>query len=103
MAGRCHDLADAIAESNLPASDKSVYRYLLDRADYATAELPARFTPKQAAIARKTSHSQRQVRYAIRHLEHHKWLTAEGRTGPGKPRQYVLSAGADCDCTGRVH
>ena len=92
MADRWHQLADAIQASNLPASDKSVYRYLLDRADYGTAEMPAKFTPKQAVIARKTSHSLRQVRYAIRHLERHKWLTAEGRTGPGKSRRYTLSA-----------
>jgi hypothetical protein len=38
---RWHQLADAIQESNLPASDKSVYRLLLDRADYVTAVLPA--------------------------------------------------------------
>ena len=79
---RWHELADAIGASDLPASDKSVFRYLLDRADYGTAVLPAKFTPRQADIARKTSHSRRQVRYAIRHLERHKWLDVEGRTGP---------------------
>ncbi len=59
---RWHQLADAIGTSNLPASDKSVFRYLLDRADYGTARLPAKFTPRQADIGRKTSHSRRQVR-----------------------------------------
>jgi hypothetical protein len=103
VADRWHQLADAIQASNLPASDKSVYRYLLDRADYGTVEMPAKFAPKQAVIARKTSHSLRQVRYAIRHLERHEWLTAAGRTGPGKSRRYTLSAGTGCNCAGRVH
>jgi hypothetical protein len=80
-----------------------VFRYLLDRADYGTAVLPAKFTPVQADIARTTSHSRHQVRYAIRHLERHKWLDVEGRTGPGKPLRYTLATGTGCDCTGRVH
>jgi hypothetical protein len=100
---RWHELADAIGASCLRASDKSVFRYLLDRADYRTAVLPAKFTPRQADIARTTSHSRRQVRYAIRHLERHKWLDVGGRTGPGKPLRYTLTAGTGCDCTGRVH
>src|SRR5512132_572149 len=70
---RWHQLADAIGASNLRASDKSVYRALLDRADYGTAVMQHRFTETQATIARKTSHSPRMVRYAIRHLERHGW------------------------------
>jgi len=100
---RWHQLADAIGASNLRASDKSVYRALLDRADYGTAVMQHRFTETQATIARKTSHSPRMVRYAIRHLERHGWLTANGKTGPGRPLNYSLAAGSSCDCTGRVH
>ena len=100
---RWHQLADAIGASNLRASDKSVYRALLDRADYGTAVMQHRFTETQATIARKTSHSPRMVRYAIRHLERHGWLTANGKTGPGRPLTYSLAAGSSCDCTGRVH
>jgi hypothetical protein len=85
---RWHQLADAIGASNLRASDKSVYRALLDRADYGTAVMQHRFTETQATIARKTSHSPRMVRYAIRHLERHGWLTANGKTGPGRPLNY---------------
>jgi hypothetical protein len=100
---RWYQLADAIGASNLRASDKSVYRALLDRADYGTAVMQHRFTETQATIARKTSHSPRMVRYAIRHLERHGWLTANGKTGPGRPLNYSLAAGSSCDCTGRVH
>ena len=100
---RWHQLAGAIGASNLAASDKSVFRYLLDRADYATAELPPKFTPKQASIAKQTSHSIRQVKYAIGHLRRHGWLRAEGRTGPGRTLAYTLALGAGCDCPGRVH
>ena len=56
---RWHELAAAIGSSNMRASDKSVFRHLLDKADYATAVLPPKFTPKQAAIAKQTSHSLR--------------------------------------------
>jgi hypothetical protein len=100
---RWHQLADAIGASNLRASDKSVYRALLDRADNGTAVMQHRFTETQATIARKASHSPRMVRYAIRHLERHGWLTANGKTGPGRPLNYSLAAGSSCDCTGRVH
>src|SRR5258708_9535433 len=44
---RWHQLADAVAASNMRASDKSVFRFLLDKADWATAELPPGFTPDQ--------------------------------------------------------
>jgi hypothetical protein len=100
---RWHQLADAIAASNMRESDKSVYRFLLDKADYATAELPPKFTPPRKVIARKTSVSLRQVSYAIEHLKRHGWLTATGTTGPGKTLVYTLLAGNSCDCTGRVH
>jgi len=100
---RWHQLADAIGASNLPASDKSVFRALLDRADYGTAVMQHRFTETQATIARKTSHSIRQVKYAVRHLELHGWLTVKGKTGPGRTLDYSLTIGASCDCTGRVH
>jgi hypothetical protein len=85
------------------ASDKSVFRFLLDKADWATAILPPGFTPPRKVIARKTSISFRQVTYAIDHLRRHGWLITEGTTGPGKTLRYTLSAGAQCDCTGRVH
>jgi hypothetical protein len=100
---RWHQLADAIGASDLPRRTSPCSGICSTRADYGTAVLPAKFTPRQADIARKTSHSRRQVRYAIRHLERHKWLDMEGRTGPGKPLTYTLAAGAMCDCTGRVH
>jgi hypothetical protein len=100
---RWHQLADAIQRSNMSAADKSVFRFLLDRADYRTAELPAKFTPTQRAIGRSTSHSRRQVQYSLDHLSRHGWITAEGATGPGRPRRYSFASGADCDCQGRVH
>jgi hypothetical protein len=100
---RWHELADAMQDSNLPASDKSVFRYLLDRADYRTAELPARFTPTRKTIRRKTSLSYSQVGYSTAHLQRHGWLAVKGKTGPGRPREYELRLGLPCDCTGRVH
>jgi hypothetical protein len=100
---RWHELADTIQTSNLPASDKSVFRYLLDRADYGTAKLPSKFTPKQAKIAQQTSHSLRQVKYAIEHLRLHGWVKTEGTTAPGRTLAYALAFGTECDCTGRVH
>jgi hypothetical protein len=100
---RWHELASAIQNSNLPASDKSVFRFLLDRANYGTAEMLDRFTPSQASIARQTSHSLRQVKYAIDHLRRHGWIKTEGATGPGRKLSYTLASGAGCDCTGRVH
>ena len=48
---RWHELADAVQDSNLPASDKAVFRYLLDRSEYGTADLAARFTPLRTTIA----------------------------------------------------
>jgi hypothetical protein len=100
---RWHQPADAIQRSNMSAADKSVFRFLLDRADYRTAELPAKFTPTQRAIGRMTSHSRRQVQYSLDHLARHAWITADGATGPGRPRRYSFTIGADCDCQGRVH
>jgi hypothetical protein len=100
---RWHQLAEAIQDSNLPASDKSVFRYLLDRADYKTGELPAKFTPTRKTIRRKTSLSYSQVGYSTAHLQRHGWLIITGKPGPGHPRQYEFRIGADCHCTGRVH
>ena len=100
---RWHQLADAIRESNLPASDKHVFRFLLDVADWKTAELPARFTPTRKTIARKTSLSYSQVGYSTRHLQRHAWLSARGATSPGHPLEYRFALGGQCDCTGRVH
>ena len=98
-------LRDAMADSNLPASDKAVFRYLLDKADYSTAHLPVRFTPAQGEVARKTGVTERQVRRAERHLEHHGWLEVGDAktTGPGKRRSVALRFGTRCDCKGRVH
>ena len=101
--GRWHQLAGAIRDSNLPASDKAVFQFLLSRSDYKTAELPARFTPTRETIARKTSLSYSQVGYSTRHLERHGWVTAKGVTGPGHPLEYSFAIGGNCDCTGRVH
>jgi hypothetical protein len=98
-----HQLAAAMTDSNLPASDKAVFGFLLSKADWKTVELPARFTPTRKAIARKTSLSYRQVGYSTRHLERHGWLAAKGATGPGRPLAYSLALGRGCDCTGRVH
>jgi hypothetical protein len=103
MTDRWHQLAGAMAESNLRASDKAVFRFLLDRADYGTADLPPKFTPPRQVIARKTSISPRQVTYAIAHLRRHGWLTTTGTTAPGRTLAYRLAAGVSCSCTGRVH
>ena len=102
-AGRWHQLAGAIDASNLPASDRSVFRMRLKRADYKTAELPARFTRPQAAVAREAGITVRQVRRSERHLERHGWLKISGGNGRGHTLSYVLLAGLDCDCTGRRH
>lgn len=100
---RWHQLANAIQNSNLPASDKSVFRLLLDKADYVTADLPAMYTPTQQRIGRLTSHSLRQVKYALEHLERHGWV-ATGRSLEDKRRTaYTLNAGRACDCPGRRH
>jgi hypothetical protein len=96
-------LRDAIKASSLPASDKAVYRALLDAADYTTAVLLPGFTPAQVKVAAETGLSRRQVQYAERHLELHGWLTVSGSTGPGKRRHYVLRDGGPCHCAGRVH
>jgi hypothetical protein len=100
---RWHQLADLIQDSNLPASDKSMFRFLLDKADWKSAELPAQFTPTREMIARKTSLSYSQTGYSSRHLQRHSWLAITGRTGPGHPLRYTLTVGTQCDCTGRVH
>lgn len=100
---RWHELRDALATSNLPASDKAVYRALLDKADFRTACLDPRYTPRQAVIAKETSLSLRQVKYAEQHLARHGWLAATGATGPGRTRRYELAAGGSCDCSGRRH
>jgi hypothetical protein len=100
---RWHELADAIKASNLPASDRSVFRCLLDKADFKTTLVPAKFTPTRQRIRRETGLSYSQVGYSTRHLELHGWLSAKGATGPGRPLEYSLACGHDCDCTGRVH
>ncbi len=100
---RWHQLADAIDASNLAASDKAVLRRLLDRADYGTAELPEKFAPKQADIARKASITPRQVRRSLRHAERHGWVTVGGATGRGHRLTYRLDIGGQCGCSGRVH
>jgi hypothetical protein len=100
---RWNGLLDALKRSNLPASDKAVYRVLLDAANYETTVLLAKFTPTREQIGRETSLSRSQVGYSTRHLVRHGWLAVQGKTGPNKPRRYGLGIGADCDCTGRVH
>jgi hypothetical protein len=104
---RWHELADAIGASNLPASDKSVFRLLLDRADCGTAVLPAKFAPTEIAVGKRTSHSRRQVQYSVAHLRRHGWLKASLDTRQDSPDRrrlrYELGVGTTCDCTGRVH
>lgn len=100
---RWHQLDDAIDAWGLPASDRSVFRCLLKRADWKTAELPPKFTPDRPTIGRVTGLSLRQVHYSVRHLQRHGWLTVGGATGRGHTRAYVLTIGTGCDCTGRVH
>lgn len=98
-----YERRDTIMRSNLPPSDKAGFRCLLDKADYATAELPPEFTPTQKDIARQIRVTVLTVKRAMRHLERHGWLQVTGTTGPGKTRRYTLTVGTDCDCTGRVH
>jgi hypothetical protein len=100
VADRWHQLAGAIQASNLPASDKSVYRYLLDRADYGSAVMPDRFTPTETTIGRKTSYSRRQVQYSVAHLRRHGWLLTKRA---GRKLAYEFGSGTMCDCTGRRH
>jgi hypothetical protein len=98
-----YQLQDAIERSNLPASDRAIFRFYLSRANYESAELSARFTPAQKEAARGTGYTLRQVRRSERHLEHHGWLKITGATGPGKVRSVALAPGLDCDHAGRVH
>jgi len=100
---RWHELRNAIKASNLPASDRAVFRARLDHSDYGTGELPAKFTRAQSAVAREVGITVRQVKRAEWHLARHGWLKVTGTTGPGKTRRYVLALGTDCTCTGRVH
>jgi hypothetical protein len=100
---RWHQLADAIGDSNLPASDKAIFRYLLDKADWRTAELAERWTPTEREIRRKTSHSLRQVKYSIEHLARHGWITADRGEADKRRRTYTLTYGWACDCPGRRH
>jgi hypothetical protein len=100
---RWHELDNAIGDSRLPASDRAVYHRRLKKADYATAELPAKFTESQAQVARAVGITVRQVRRSERHLERHGWLKISGPTGRGHKPSYVLLLGAQCDCTGRRH
>ncbi len=100
---RWHELDRAIDASNLTASDKAVYHQFLKHSDYVTADLPAKRTPTREKIGRLASLSQRQVAYAVSHLELHDWLKRSGRTGPRKSPSYSLQAGEQCHCTGRVH
>jgi hypothetical protein len=100
---RWHQLAGAIGDSNLPASDKAIFRYLLDKADWRTAELAERWTPTEAEIRRKTSHSLRQVKYAIEHLSRHGWITTGRGKADKRRRTYALAYGYACDCPGRRH
>jgi len=100
---RWHQLDDAIDVSGLPASDRAVFRALLKKADYGTADLPVKFTPTRQDMARRTGLSLRQVNYSVRHLARHGWLAVSGSTGRGHRPEYALAAGAACDCHGRVH
>lgn len=101
---RWHQLVGAVTgPCRLPPSDRQVFRYLLDKADYRTADLPARWTPTEKEIVGATGLSLRQVKYSIRHLERHGWLTAKGATGPGRTLEYRLDTGEPCTCTGRRH
>jgi hypothetical protein len=97
---RWHRLVDAIQASNLPPSDRSVFRFLLDKSNYGTGELPKQFTPSQSKIAKGTGLSPRMVRYALQHLRRHGWVASTGSTNKV---QYTLAAGSLCDCAGRVH
>jgi hypothetical protein len=91
------------ASAGLRPSDRAVFWRVLSKANYGAAELPAKFTPSQATIARETGLTERQVRRAERHLERHGWLKITGTTGPGKRRTVMLALGSDCTCAGRVH
>lgn len=100
---RWHQLDDAIDASGLPASDRAVFRALLKRSDYVSADLPARFTPTRQELCRTTGLNLRQVNYSVRHLERHGWLAVSGAAGLGHKPECKLGAGAGCDCHGRVH
>lgn len=100
---RWHELDDAIDASNLPASDKAVFRLRLKTADFTTADMSPQWTETQDVVARKASITVRQVRRSERHLEQHGWLKVSGTTGRGRKPLYALMVGSQCDCTGRVH
>src|SRR6266700_2126519 len=100
---RWHQLLAAIQDSNMSAADTAVFRYLLDKANYETTELPAKFTPTRQVIARKTRVSLRQVHYSVQHLRRHGWLAVSGTTGRGHRPEYKITAGVACDCARRVH
>jgi hypothetical protein len=103
---RWHELLDGIKASNMSHCDSTVYREILDAANYCDnpwgkdGELPARFTPTQETIRKKTRISLSQIGYSIVHLAQHGWLIV---TKDGRASRYVLRLGTNCDCTGRRH
>ena len=101
---RWHQLKNAIEQSELCASDRSVFRDLLDHGHhYATAEPDPGRSPSAAMIARRTGLSRRQVVYSLRHLRRHGWVKPDGHVGREHRTVFELLPGAPCDCTGRRH
>lgn len=96
---RWHQLQDLIEASNMPAADTTIYKYLLGKSNYRSAELEPRWTPTREKIRRETRISLRQVHYSVKHLQRHGWLFVRGR----HKSLYTLVAGTNCDCRGRVH
>ena len=50
---RWHQLQDLIEASNMPAADTTIYKYLLGKSDYRSAELEPRWTPTREKIEGK--------------------------------------------------
>ena len=74
----------------LTPGQRLVFLTLLGRVDYATCELPERFTPTLAELAGWTGLAEKSVKRSLAHLDAHGWVGREVGRGRGHKSRYEL-------------
>jgi hypothetical protein len=92
---RERELQDAIAQSGHRPATRCVFRALLDRADFGTANIPPRFQPRSLdEVARWSGFSRATVKRQLDVLEEFGWVERKrGGHGRGDSTSYCLLEG----------
>jgi hypothetical protein len=102
---REQQLGDAIELAQIPARDYRIYRALLKRARWKSAEILDQYQPRSLEeLAALSKMSRSNVALGLNHLQRHGWLLrfryidGKGIGGRGHGTKYQPDLGRDCDC-----